>query len=254
MKTRILVLAGIALLLGAAAVPLAAQSLLDNEYYHKAQDLLGQSQQALDAGEYDMSASLASQAHDELAKSDDYVATMTQFYRANGYLSIAKDRVSYAKSIDADTHYKAAYDSAVSDVAGAKTALDGKDYPKSIDLSKAAIASLANIAPVAKAPPQAPPKEPPQQPAAQPALPQYYTVRLLLPRRDCFWRIAEYPFVYNNPWKWRLLYDANKDLLENPENPDLIEPGMRFIIPSLGSETREGDWDPNTEYPSLPSK
>jgi len=250
MKTRILVLAGIALLLGAAVVPLAAQSLLDNEYYHKAQDLLSQSQQALDAGDYDNSASLAMQARDYLAKSDDYVVTMTQFYRANGYLSIAKDRVSYAKSIDADMNYKTAYDTAVADVAGAKTALDGKDYPKSIDLSKSAIAALANIAPVAKKPP----KEPTPQPAVQPDLPQYYVVRLLLPRRDCFWRIAEYPFVYNNPWKWRLLYDANKDLLEDPKNPNLIQPGMRFIIPSLGSETRDGDYDPQVVYPALPAK
>ncbi|MGA2641582.1 MAG: hypothetical protein ABSG21_11855 [Spirochaetia bacterium] len=261
MKTRILVLAGIALLLGSAAVPLVAQSLLDNEYYHKAQDLLGQSQQALDAGDYDNSAALASQAHDMLAKSDDYVATMILFYRANGYLSIARDRVSYAKSIDADMNYKTAYDTAVSDVADAKTALDGKDYPKSIDLSQAAIAALANVAPVAAVAPVAPvapvaktpPQEPAAQPAAPPALPQYYTVRLLQ-LRDCFWRIAGYPFVYNNPWKWRLLYDANKDLLEDPKNPNLIEPGMRFTIPSLGSETREGDYDPQVEYPPLPTK
>jgi hypothetical protein len=250
MKTRILVFAAIALLLGAAAMPLVAQSLLDNEFYHKAQDLLTRAQQALDTGDYDASASLSAQASDYLAKSDEYVATMTQFYRANGYLSIAKDRVAYAKSIDADTNYKAAYQTAVTAVAGAKTALDGKDYPKSIDLSKSAIAALANIAPVAKAPPKTPPTAP--QPAAEPSLPQYYTVRLILPRRDCFWRIAAYPFVYNNPWKWRLLYEANKDLLENPKNPDLIEPGMRFVIPSLGSETREGDYDPQVDYPPLP--
>jgi hypothetical protein len=247
MKTRILVLAVVALLLGAAAAPLIAQSLLDNQYYHKAQDLLGQSQQALDAGDYDSSAALASQARDELAKSDEYVVTMTQFYRANGYLSIAKDRVSYAKSINADTHYKAAYDTAVAAVAGAKSALDGKDYPKSIDLSKSAIAALANVAPVAVTPPTTPPPEP----AAAPSLPQYYTVRLLLPLRDCFWRIAGYPFVYNNPWKWRLLYDANKDLLEDPKNPNIIEPGMRFTIPALGSETRDGEYDPQAEYPPL---
>jgi len=252
MKTRILVLAGIALLLGSAAVPLVAQSLLDNEYYHKAQDLLGQSQRALDAGDYDNSAALASQARDMLAKSDDYVATMTQSYRANGYLSIARGRVSYAKSVDADMNYKTAYDMAVSDVADAKTALDGKDYPRSIDLSKAAIAALVNVAPVAPVA-KTPPKEPSAQPAAPPALPQYYTVRLLQ-LRDCFWRIAGYPFVYNNPWKWRLLYDANKDLLEDPKNPNLIEPGMRFTIPSLGSEAREGDYDPQVEYPTLPTK
>jgi nucleoid-associated protein YgaU len=173
---------------------------------------------------------------------------MTQFYRANGYLSIAKDRVAYAKSIDADTHFKPAYDMAVTAVAGAKTALDGKDYPQSIGLSKSAIVALEKIAPVAKTPP----KETPQ-PTAQPSLPRTYTVRLLSPR-DCFWRIAGYPFVYANPWKWRLLYDANKDLLADPKNPDVIEPGMTFLIPSLGSETREGDFDPQVEYPPLPSK
>jgi nucleoid-associated protein YgaU len=249
-KTPILVLAGIALLLGIAVVPLAAQSLLDNEYYHKAQDRLVQSQKALDDGDYDASARLAARASDNLAKSDDYAATMTQFYRANRYLSIAKDRVVYAKSIDADKNYKAAYDTAVTAVAGARTALDGKDYSKSIDLSKSAIAALANIAPVAKAPP----KEPPANPAAPPALPQYYRVRLLLPRRDCFWRIAEYSFVYNNPWKWRLLYEVIKDPLENPKNPDLIEPGMRFVIPPLDNETREGDWDLQGQYPVFGEK
>ena len=61
-------LAVFALLLAAAAVPLAAQSLLDNEFYHKAQDQLAQSQQALDAGDYDTSAALAAQAQDNLAE------------------------------------------------------------------------------------------------------------------------------------------------------------------------------------------
>ncbi len=250
MKTPILVLAGIALFLGAAAAPLTAQSLLDNQYYHAAQDQLVQSQRALNEGDYDASAALSAQAKDNLAKSDDYVAMMTQFYRANGYLSIAKDRVAYAKSIDADIHYKDAYATAVTAVAGAKTALDGKDFPTSIDLSKSAIAALANVAPVAKAPPKEPPAASPQ-PAA---FPQYYTVRLQLPLRDCFWRIAAFPFVYNDPWKWRLLYDANKDLLENPKNPDLIEPGMKFIIPPLGSETREGEFDPQVQYPVMGAK
>jgi hypothetical protein len=254
MKTPILVLAGIALFLGVAAMPLAAQSLLDNQYYHKAQDQLAQSQKALDTGDYDASAALSAQAQDNLAKSDDYVATMTQFYRANGYLSIAKDRVAYAKSIDADVNYKDAYQTAVTDVAGAKTALDGKDYAKSIDLSKSAIAALADIAPVAKAPPKEPPKEQPKPAPAPTVLPQYYTVQLRLPLRDCFWRIAAFPFVYNDPWKWRLLYAANKDILENPKNPDLIQPGMRFIIPPLNNEPREGDYDPQVQYPPLGGK
>ena len=249
MKTRTLVLTAIAMYLAAAAVPLAAQSLLDNEFYHKAQEQLAQAQQALDAGDYDGSAALSGQARDNLAKSDEYVATTMQFYRANGYFSMARDRVAYAKSINADTHYKPAYDTAVTAVAGAKTALDGKDYPKSIDLSKSAIAALEKIGPVAKTPPRGTP-----QPAAQPSLPQYYTVRLLLPLRDCFWRIAGYPFVYNDPWKWRLLYNANKDLLADPKNPDIIEPGVRLMIPALGNEARDGDFDPQAAYPPLAAK
>jgi len=75
-------------------------------------------------------------------------------------------------------------------------------------------------------------------------LPEYYTVRLIPERRDCFWRIAGYDFVYNDPWKWRVLYEANKHLLADPKNPGIIEPGMRFRIPSLAGEKRAGDWQP----------
>ena len=157
---------------------------------------------------------------------------------------MAKDRVAYAKSVDADVHYKVAYGKAVTDVGNAKTSLDGKDYQKSVDYSKDAIALLKDVAPPPK-PVQAVEPGPVQ-------LPQYYTVRFIESARDCFWRIAAYPFVYNDPWKWRLLYNANKDVLENPRNPDLIEVGMRFIIPQLGNEQRSGDYDPSVQYPPLP--
>lgn len=75
-------------------------------------------------------------------------------------------------------------------------------------------------------------------------LPEYYTVRLIPDRRDCFWRIAEYDFVYGDPWKWRILYEANKHLIPDPNNPDLIEPGLKFKIPSLAGEKRSGEWQP----------
>ncbi|HTZ51228.1 MAG TPA: hypothetical protein VMF68_06200 [Spirochaetia bacterium] len=243
MKTPILAVAALGLVLGIAG-PLAAQSLLDNQYYHKAQDLLKQSQSAFDQGDYDTARDLANQAKDQFAQSEAYIAELTQFYRANGYLSMAKDRVAYAKSVDADVHYKDAYRKAVTDVGAAKTSLDGKDYQKSVDYSKDAIALLKDVAPPPK-PVQAVEPGPVQ-------LPQYYTVRLIESARDCFWRIAAYPFVYNDPWKWRLLYNANKDVLENPRNPDLIEVGMRFIIPQLGNEQRSGDYDPSVQYPPLP--
>ena len=69
-------------------------------------------------------------------------------------------------------------------------------------------------------------------------------MRLIPDRRDCFWRIAEYDFIYGDPFKWRLLYDANKGMLTNPGNPDLILPGQLFEIPEIEGETREGEWEP----------
>jgi nucleoid-associated protein YgaU len=83
-------------------------------------------------------------------------------------------------------------------------------------------------------------------------LPRYYAVRLIPERRDCLWRIAEYPFVYGDPWKWRLLYDANKAALVNPNDPDLVLPGQILEIPSLRGEFRSGTWDPSKPYVELP--
>ena len=70
-------------------------------------------------------------------------------------------------------------------------------------------------------------------------------------RRDCFWRIAGYPFVYNDPWKWKTLYEANKSILEDPNNADLIQPGQVFTIPSLQGEERDGEYDPEKSYTPL---
>ncbi len=260
-KKWTLTCAGIAVIFLVLAPLLPAQSLLDNNFYKQAKDLLAKSQSALDAGDYDGAAQLAQQARDALAKSDAYVADRTQFYRANGWLSQANDRIAYAKSIKADENYKDAYATAVTAVADAKTALDAKSYDASITSSQAAIAALKDIAPkVAEAPKpvetpkpvEAPKPVEPPQPAGPLPLPQYYTVRLILPLRDCFWRIAAYPFVYNDPWKWRLLYKANKDVIEDPNNPDLIEVGMHFVIPPLAGETRSGEYDPQKEYVALP--
>jgi nucleoid-associated protein YgaU len=80
------------------------------------------------------------------------------------------------------------------------------------------------------------------QPAERP-LPKYYRVRLIPERRDCFWRIAEYDFVYGDPFKWRILYEANKSELKYPDNPDLIFPGQIFVIPEQEGEVREGTWN-----------
>ena len=75
-------------------------------------------------------------------------------------------------------------------------------------------------------------------------LPKQYTVRTWVKERDCLWNISGYSWVYGDPTKWRLLYDANKSKMPDPNNPNLIEPGMVLDIPSIKNEAREGMWRP----------
>lgn len=254
-RSTIFMLALVVLALAAAS--LSAQSLLDNEYYKKAQELKAQSDAAYTAGDYDLSASLAAQAKEQLAKSDAYVEERLGAYRANGWLQVANDRLAAAKAAGADKDAKEQYDEAAWAIDSAKAAYDGGSWLDSIDFSKYAITTLDSIPakePVAVVEPvEEPVEEPvvePVEPGA-PGLPATYTVRLILERRDCLWRIAEYPWVYNDPWKWKVLWEANRDILLEPDNPNLIEVDQVLTIPSIAGETREGMYDPSLEYPTF---
>ncbi len=55
-----------------------------------------------------------------------------------------------------------------------------------------------------------------------------YTVRLIPERRDCLWRIAEYDFIYGDPYLWPKIWRRNRKLIQNP---DLIYPGWKLVIP-----------------------
>ena len=55
-----------------------------------------------------------------------------------------------------------------------------------------------------------------------------YTVRLIPDRRDCLWRIAEYPEIYGDPYRWPNIWRRNRKLIQNP---DLIYPGWQLVIP-----------------------
>jgi nucleoid-associated protein YgaU len=55
-----------------------------------------------------------------------------------------------------------------------------------------------------------------------------YAVRLIPERRDCLWRIAEYPDIYGDPFKWPTIWRRNRKLIQNP---DLIFPGWQLVIP-----------------------
>ncbi len=44
---------------------------------------------------------------------------------------------------------------------------------------------------------------------------------------DCLWCISEKPQIYGNPFKWPLIFKANKDQIQDA---DLIYPGQKLTI------------------------
>jgi len=56
---------------------------------------------------------------------------------------------------------------------------------------------------------------------------------------ECLWWIAEYEDIYNDSFMWPLIYNTNKDKINNL---DLIYPGQPLLIPRSGytmDEVRE---------------
>ncbi len=52
---------------------------------------------------------------------------------------------------------------------------------------------------------------------------------------DTLWDLSE--FYYSSPWEWRLIWNANRSEITDP---NLIYPGQVFTIPQAGSDTMAG--------------
>ena len=144
----------------------------------------------------------------------------------------ANDKLAWAVSKNAKNNYPELLGKGSAELDAAKAAFADQDYQGAFDKAATAFNTLSAIAEFAP-------------------LPAKYTVRLIPERRDCLWRIAEYPFIYNNPLKWPVLYEANKKTFKDPSNPNLIFPGQVLQIPSIKGEKRDGMWDPKKTYQPL---
>jgi hypothetical protein len=78
--------------------------------------------------------------------------------------------------------------------------------------------------------------------------PKYYTVGKRIGITDMLYRIAALPGIYNDPTRWQIIYEANKEKLRDPNNPHLILKGMILEIPSIKGERREGNYDLKARY------
>jgi nucleoid-associated protein YgaU len=209
---------------------LSGQNLFQNDELMRSRQLQIQAQQALEDGDYDRSVELSREAEELAVLGREKAERTARAFRANTLLNRGKSRIDYVRLIGAAERVADRYQKARTLHSEAKTRLDAGEYDRSMELSREVIALLENITP--------------QRIARDAALPRYYEVRLIPERRDCFWRIAEYDFVYGDPWQWPKLYEANKDKLPDPNNPRLIRPGTVLEIPSLDGERRQGTWSP----------
>jgi nucleoid-associated protein YgaU len=198
------------------------------EQYGRASDDYSSSLAAYKTEDYPESADkarLTVEAVDSIAVAD-----------ADAAIAQAKAALSAAEAIGAPTNYPTEYGQAKTDLADAVADYDGQDYITAAQKARACVAALAVVK------------------AKVISWPAVYVVRLIPARRDCLWRIAEYPFIYNNPFKWPVIYDANKKTFRDPSNPNLIFPGQKLKIPSIKGETRDGTYDPSVKYEPFPKK
>ncbi|MDR2760001.1 MAG: LysM peptidoglycan-binding domain-containing protein [Spirochaetaceae bacterium] len=256
--------------LAASASPDAVSTLpgniRNNQYFLESKRLTALAQDSFEYGDYDASTQYASEALRYAQLSDEYIALQLKIRETENAITAAWNRFTWARSVGAAARYPAEFGRAENFYNAALSFRNDEEWDEAIEAARQVINALANVTDVppkeaAPPPPKiAAPPPPPPPPAAPPpkapvpditALPSQYTVRPWAVSKDCLWNIAGRPWAYGDPTKWRLLYDANRTKLPEPNNPDLIRPGMVLDIPSIRGETRQGMWDAARSYTPL---
>ncbi len=229
------VLLAILMLLCIGILPVSAQSYTDNPYQKAARDYTARSEAAFDAGEYELAVEYSLLAEENAELSELYTAEMLNKYEANSRIIYARNRVAYARGINAEIYYPMAYETGSKALDNALLAYEIENWVTATLYAEESLTALEGIKEVKP-------------------LPEYYVVTPWEQSRDCYWNISGKPFVYNNPLLWENLYQSNKDEMSDPDNPDLIHPGMKMHIPSLTGEIREGVYSPSISYDTYGSQ
>ncbi len=217
------------LFLAAGMAFASSYSYVNNTFQKLAEEYAQKSAVALDEGEYAMSVDYAQKAIENAELSEAFVRQLVGRSDAEEMLARAKARLDYAASIHADVQYPVAYNAASDYYRQAQDAFAREDYSNAVVFAQKVLDTLADIQAVSP-------------------LPKFYIVQPWELSRDCLWNISGRTYVYNNPWLWRHLYEANRDALPDPDNPNLILPGMKLEIPSITGEYRSGTYDPKKTY------
>jgi nucleoid-associated protein YgaU len=232
-------------------IPVFSQSndisndILNNQYYRESIRFKNLAQAAFDEGDYDLSAEYAAESIRQAQLSDEYVALRAQNKqipegqsllqaKANDAMEKARNRLDWATDAGIGVRHSDQYIIALGYWGDAIRNKWLEDWNGVIYDSEQVIAALAGL-----------------READPITLPGEYTVQSWSTLRDCFWNIAGKPWVYNDPWQWQTLYNANKSKLPKPDDPNLLAPGTVLTIPSLHNEIRAGAWKEGVEYPTF---
>lgn len=215
-------------------------NIRNNRFFIESVRLANMAELAFEEGDYDASTVYSEEAVRYAEMSDEYVRKQLKMKEADDAIAAARRRLDYATSVNAASRYAEEYTEAQAAYAEARTYRSAEQWDEAIDAANRVLAVLAYIG-----------GEVPGR-GGDRSLPDQYTVRTWSSTKDCLWNIAGRSWAYNDPWKWKVLYEANKGKMPEANNPDLIHPGMVLDIPAIKGETRRGMWDSNTNYQALP--
>jgi hypothetical protein len=212
-------------------------AVIHNEFYEASIKERNLARITLASGNYDESIFHSEEAERLARLSDEYITKMMLRARAVLELIRARDHIAWAKANDAEQYYPKELSAAQEHYAIATEAKNVEDWQAAFDAAALVAIDLAGIA--------APPS--PDAPLTDmPPNPTQYVVRPWDIFGDCFWNIAKW--FYDNPWRWLVIYEANKDKIPDPDNPNLIEVGTVIDIPAIRGEARTGRYDTGAPY------
>jgi len=211
--------------------PQIPEGIRNNEFYLESIRLNKLAHDTYDFGDYDASTGFAEEAIRYAQLSDEFVA--------NQMIAEAKRLLDWADSNNIASRYPVDYRESKDCYDISLAAHSNEEWNDAISAATRTVTILSALQSGGRSVAGT---------SRSTGLPKQYTVRTWASVRDCLWNIAGYSWVYGDPWRWRTLYEANKSKMPNPDNPDLIEPGMIIDIPSIRGETRQGMWESGRTY------
>lgn len=229
MKKIIIILIFLSLLM-----PIFSVSYDDNEYQRKSRAYTELAAKSYDEGDYDAAIEYAKLAESYAQQSADFIQRMLAKVEAEQEMNKARTRFNWAKTNGAEEKYPEAYKTAEEALNAGSIAFDNENYDVAIVCAQRVLDALGVV------------KGKDNTGIAE--LPAEYRIRTWRGEKDCLWNIAGKKEIYGNPFMWRKLYEANKEKLPDPANPNWVEPDIILTIPSIKGEKRSGLFDPSQAY------